>query len=146
MKKMLFLITILFIVFSLCSCTKTTNDIKELNIEYETEQNLNSFTIIIKPINKIKELTINLKIYNQKYEIIYEDTITKNNLKSRYSYRYTFEYNIIDNLTMDKFKWNIEGKINRELTAETFSIIIVTSCILATILLFKYAIRKDKKE
>ena len=69
-----------------------------------------SYSVTITPKTNFNSCTVECVLYNSKGEIIYSDTITKEDLKSYSSYTYTFDFGFVNSLVGNKVKYNITGK------------------------------------
>lgn len=111
MKKILYISLLLIAFFGLTSCQEkiTQKTISSNDFTYTTDQGLTSYIIIITPNQDINNLSINLQLFNQNKEIIFEDTIDKTNLIKNKTYRYEFKYDFLSSLDGKSIKWNYEG-------------------------------------
>lgn len=111
MKKILYISLLIIAFFTLSSCQEkiTQKAISYNDFTYTTDQGLTSYIIIITPNEDINNLSINLQLFNQNKEIIFEDTIDKTNLIKNKTYRYEFKYDFLSSLDGKSIKWNYEG-------------------------------------
>ena len=85
-------------------------DIVETDYSVNTSQDLTSISITITPNKKLNSCNVEITIYNSKGNLIYSDTITKNDLMENSSYTYTFDFGFTNSLTASKFSYKITGK------------------------------------
>lgn len=78
-------------------------------IDNSTDGSVYAITIV--PKSNIKECSITVIIYNASDEIIYQNTITKENLKKDKSYRFEFNHGFSIGLSARKVAYLVEGKI-----------------------------------
>ena len=111
MKKILYISLLIIAFFTLSSCQEkiTQKAISYNDLTYTPDQGLTSYIIIITPNEDINNLSINLQLFNQNKEIIFEDTIDKTNLIKNKTYRYEFKYDFLSSLDGKSIKWNYEG-------------------------------------
>lgn len=74
------------------------------------QQDLTAYLIMATPKTNIKEMTIELKLYNKNDQLVYSDTITKYNLSKNSTYTFKFDYGFTSSLTGSYVKYNITGK------------------------------------
>ena len=156
MKKILYISLSLIAFFGLTSCQEkiTQKTISSNDFTYTTDQGLTSYIIIITPNQDINNLSINLQLFNQNKEIIFEDTIDKTNLIQNKTYRYEFKYDFLSSLDGKSIKWNYEGYksiITREnlldCNDESIGIFILfIIMVLIPALLLKISNDKEKKQ
>ena len=126
-KLLLVFLLILFVCFipiSLITCAEndgfnncnnsinqiTTYSVTDNDYSLSKRQELTFYMFMITPNKDIKELTIELELYNNNNQIIYSDTITKTNLNKNSTYTFKFDYGFTSSLTGSYVRYNITGK------------------------------------
>ena len=98
-------------LFSSCNETNVLErDIVSSDYDLVKSQGLTYYKLMITPNTNIKELTIELKLYNGSDQLIYSDTITKKNLNKNSTYTYQFNYGFSVSLSGSYVKYNITGE------------------------------------
>lgn len=85
-------------------------DLTRSDYSISTSEGLTSYTITITPNKKINSCNVQLTLYNSKGEIVYSDTITKNDLMKNTSYSYKFDFGFINALSGSKVSYKVTGK------------------------------------
>ena len=85
-------------------------DITKSDYSVNTSQGLTSYSITITPNKKINSCNVQLTLYDSKGNIIYSDTITKNDLMRNSSYTYTFEFGFTNALSGSRVSYKVTGK------------------------------------
>ena len=85
-------------------------DITKSDYSVSTSQGLTSYSVTIIPNKKINSCNVQFNLYDSKENLIYSDTITKNDLIKNSSYTYTFDYGFTNALSGSKISYKITGK------------------------------------
>lgn len=85
-------------------------DITKSDYAVSTSQGLTSYSITITPNKKLNSCNVQLTLYDSKGNVIYSDTITKNDLMKNSSYTYTFDFGFTNALSGSKVSYKVTGK------------------------------------
>ena len=85
-------------------------DITEEDYEIEVKEGLTTITFKVTPNININQYSINLKVYNYKNEIVYEEILTQTDLIKDSTYTFKFDIGIETTLTGTKYYYKVKGK------------------------------------
>lgn len=85
-------------------------DITKSDYTVSTSEDLTAYSITIKPKTSFNYCTVEVKLYDKNGNVIYSDTMTKQDLNEGSSYTYTFNYGFVNALSGSRISYNVSGK------------------------------------